>query len=54
MNEHRLEEQLQRRGNDGFGTTIYEQSLKELVDIDLREESREEACQLQQNTQRTL
>ena len=53
MNEHRLEEQIQR-GNDSFGTETYEQSLKELMDVDLKEGSREGACQLQHNIQRTL
>lgn len=40
-------EQTQRRGDDGFETMIYEESSKELVDVDLGEESRKEACQLQ-------
>lgn len=49
MNEHSLEEQTQRRGDDGSETMTYERSLKELMHVDLGGESREEACQLQQN-----
>ena len=48
MNEYRLEEQTQR-GDDGSETMTYERSLKEMVNVDLGGESREEACQLQQN-----
>lgn len=49
MNEHSLEEQTQRRGDDDSETMTYERSLKELMHVDLGGESREEACQLQQN-----
>lgn len=37
MNEHRLEEQVQRRGDDDFRTVACEPSLKELVDVDLKQ-----------------
>lgn len=54
MNEYSLEEQTQRRGDDGSETMTYERSQKELMHVDLGGESREEAYQLQQNTWRTL
>ena len=49
MNGDRVEKQTHRKGDDGLETMTYEQSLKELVNVDLGGESRGEACQLQQN-----